>query len=101
MFTSKSSSIELTSKLGKAKPFTLGNIRNGRWVVAGGKLGVVTELAPDISTVDLVDSDGFTYFTTKVPTGQIRLAKWKEIPVSRIVGLTADDAQRLGYSLGD
>lgn len=92
-------SIVLTSALPKSKPYTFGNLRNNRWVVVDKRVGIVTSFEPELSTVDFVDEGGFTIYTERVHTAFIRLARWAEIPKSRIYGLTNEDGQRLGYHL--
>lgn len=92
-------SLIVTSTLPKKKPYTFGNLRNNRWVVVNGRLGIVTSFEPELSTVDFVDAGGITKYTERVSTAFIRLARWREIPAARKHGLTDDDGQRLGYPL--
>jgi hypothetical protein len=92
-------SLIVTATLPKKKPYTFGNLRNNRWVVVNGRLGIVTSFEPELSTVDFVDAGGITKYTERVPTAFIRLARWHEIPAARKHGLTDADGQRLGYHL--
>jgi hypothetical protein len=79
--------------------YSLGNLRNNRWVTVEGKIGIVTSLGPELSTVDFTDEEGNTTHTLRVPTGLLALAKWRQIPAARLVGRTEKDAAVLGYPL--
>lgn len=74
-------------------------IKKLKWVVCYDQyLGIITKvLDNNVVEVDYVDSEGLTYASDKVPFGNIRLARFLEIPEKRRVGLTAAQAAVLGY----
>lgn len=55
-----------------------------KWVSIQGKIGIVTAIdSSGYVKVDLTDKDGFTVGTIRVAVGQVKLAKYLEIPESR------------------
>jgi len=74
----------------------LAKIRLTMWVVANGKIGILTEIRPDSFVVDFVNpSDGTTLLPGVVDPKNLRQARWAEIPECRRPPKEA--SRRLGY----
>jgi len=88
---------EHTAVLPPAKPFTIGPIRNGRWVMYEGKVGVVTNMTKAAALFNAVGEDGITYKTTQVNPYELVLARVEQIPAIRRP--TLERAYELGYAI--
>lgn len=81
--------LELTSKLPPKKAVLWGNgnqiIKNNRWVLYQGTLGIVTDMNENgTCNFNAVDDDGFTY--SVIPDAdytKMELAHWAQIPEQR------------------
>jgi len=69
--------------------------RNGMWVMTSKGIGIVFDLKNNL--VHLVNENGETVNALVATPSQMRQARFEEIPKSRKVGLTADQAAELGY----
>lgn len=56
----------------------------GKWVVYNDRLGIITDLSNNgEAQIHLVNNAGETIGSLPAPIGQVRLAKYDEIPASR------------------
>ena len=69
-------------------------INTGMWVMADGRVGILTNVAAD-ATVDLLDENGETVVAVQVPFESLRQAMLGDIPASRRPDPEA--GARLGY----
>lgn len=89
--------IQMTAKLPPRKPVTYGAIKNNRWVLYKGKIGIITDMEDSgHGLFNAVDEAGFTYAVIPVDFTQVVLAAWSQIPEARRPSLEA--AIRLGYA---
>lgn len=70
-----------------------------KWVVVDEEsVGIVTDFdTSGMCTIDLVDSEGLTTTTVRVSPGNVRLARFLEIPEPRRAHLSRVKAAVLGY----
>jgi len=88
---------EHTSAVPAAKPFTIGPIKNNRWVMCEGKVGIVTKLSKEGAFFNAVGENGITYMSRFVDPFSLVLASWEQIPVIRRP--TLERAYELGYAI--
>jgi hypothetical protein len=68
-----------------------------KWVTHQGAVGIITDTSDfGFAWVDFVDSSGLTTLSLKVPVQEISLARYDNIPPSRM-GISRDAARGLGY----
>lgn len=83
--------------LGKQQNHTL--LARLKWVMHGDRIGIIHELdAAGFAVVHYVDkTTGQTVAACKVRCGELRLARFHEIPECRVVGMSPMYAATLGY----
>lgn len=91
-----SKTMEYTAQVPESKPFTIGSIKNGRWVVYEGKVGIVTEMKKDSAVFNTVDNRGITVHQQLVNPWALVEATWQQIPEIRRP--TQEAAYALGYA---
>lgn len=69
-----------------------------KWVVHNDQVAIVYELdRGGFATLHYVNSEGFTVREGRANCGELRLAKFLEIPESRRIGMSPQYAATLGY----
>lgn len=75
-----------------------GLIRNSRWVMYEGKVGIVTDMKEDGSAIfNAVDEEGVTFLKVPVAFTDLVQATWEQMPESRRPSKEA--AAELGYAI--
>ena len=90
---------EFTSVTHSSKPFKIGSIKNNRWVMYEGKIGIITGMVEksDTAIFNEIGDDGTTVASIPVDPFALIEATWMNIPEIRRP--TKEIAYKLGYAI--